>query len=127
MTFRLVDSLSWIVKTDRGPSDHLIALEAVTELGPVDLENSPVLRETLLTNAETDGWGAEDVAKDAVVEFLPVLVDPIEQRSKRLHRILRLVQQPLSLNPGRLGLPNVDSVGTLLLPLFEPFNLLPPA
>ena len=101
-------------------------MEAVTEFGPVDLENSPVLRETMFSDAETDGWGAEDVAEDAVVQFLPVLFDLIEQRSKCLHRVLGLVQQPLSLDPGCLCLLNVDSVGALL-PLHEPFNLLPPA
>ena len=56
--------------------------------------------ETLLTDAETDGWGAEDVAKDTVVEFVPVLIDLVEERSKCLHRLLRLVQQPLGRNPG---------------------------
>jgi hypothetical protein len=29
------------------------------------------------TDVETDGWGAEDVAKDAVAEFLPVPLDLI--------------------------------------------------
>ncbi len=105
---------------------HLVALEAVTELGAVDLENSPVLREVMFTDAESDGWGAEDVAEDAVVEFLPVFLDFIEQHSKRLRRLLRLVQQHLSLNPVRLSLLNVDSVGALL-PLLESFNLLLPA
>jgi len=105
---------------------HLIALEAVTELGAVDLENSPVFRETMFIDAESDGWGAEDMAEEAVVEFFPVLIDLIEQHSKCLHPLSRLVQQPLSLNPGRLSFLDVDSVGAVL-PLLEPFNLHPPA
>jgi hypothetical protein len=66
------------------------------------------------------------VANDTVVDFLPLIVDLIEQPSKFLHRLLRLVQQPLSLNPTRLSLRSVGSV-VALLPLLEPFNLLPPA
>ena len=80
----------------------------------------------LLTNTKTGGWGVEDAAKDAVAKFLPVLVDLIEQHFKCNHHHLSLVQQPLSLNPGCLGLHNVDSLGALL-PLLKPFNLLPPA
>jgi hypothetical protein len=79
----------------------------------------------LLTDAETDGWGSEDVTKDAVIELLPVLVDLTEQRYKCHHRLLRLGQQPLGPNPGPLGLLNIDNVGDLL-PLLEPFNPLPP-
>ena len=66
------------------------------------------------------------MAENAVVEFSPVLFDPIEEHSKGFYRLLCLVQQPPSLDPGRLSLLNVDSVGALLL-LLEPFNLLPPA
>jgi hypothetical protein len=80
----------------------------------------------MFTDAESDGWGVEDIAEDAVVEFLPVLIDLIEQHSKCLYRPLCLVQHPLSLNPGRRSLLNVDSVGASL-PLLELFNLLPPA
>jgi len=54
-----------------------ISLEAVTELGLVNLENFPVLCEALFTEIETHGWGAEDVTKDTVVGFLPVLIDLI--------------------------------------------------
>ena len=36
---------------------NLIALEAVTKLGMVDLENSPVLHETMFTDVESNGWG----------------------------------------------------------------------
>ncbi len=64
------------------------------------------------TDAETDGWGAEDVSKDAVDGFFPVLVDPIEQRSK-CSRSRGLVEQPLSLDPGRLCLLSVDNVVVL--------------
>ena len=71
----------------------------------------------VLTDAERDGWGAEDVTKDAVVEFFPVLIDTIEQCCKCLHRVLRIAQQSLSLNPGCLNLLNVDSV---VAPLLEP-------
>ena len=46
----------------------------------------------LLTDAETDGWGVDDMANDTVVDFLPLLVDLIEQPSKFLHRLLRIVQ-----------------------------------
>jgi len=60
---------------------HFIALKAVIELGEVDLENSPVLCETMFTDAGGDGWGAEDMAEDAVVEFVPVLIDLAEQHS----------------------------------------------
>jgi hypothetical protein len=35
----------------------------------------------MFTEAEIDGWGVKDMAEDAVVEFLPVLIDPIEQHS----------------------------------------------
>ena len=80
----------------------------------------------MFTEAESNGWGTEDMAEDATVKFVPVLIDLIEQHPKRLYRLLCLVQQPLSLNPGRLSLLNVDSVGTPL-PLLEPFNPLPPA
>jgi len=111
--------VGWLKRTEV----HLIALEAVTELGAVDLENSSVLRETMFIDAESDGWGAEDIAEDAVVEFFPVLIDLIEQHSKCLHHLPRLVQQPLSLNPGHLSLLNVDSVGAVL-PLLEPFQRL---
>jgi hypothetical protein len=92
----------------------------------VDLENSSILYAMMFTNAESDGWGAEDMAKDAVVEFLPVLIDLLEQQSKCLHRPLRLVQQSLNLDPGCLSLLNVDCVGALLS-LLEFFNLLSPA
>ena len=34
------------------------------------------------------------MSKDAVDGFFPVLVDPIEQHSKCLHRVLGLAQQP---------------------------------
>jgi len=34
-----------------------------------------VLRETMFTDAESDGWGAEHTAEDAVVEFLPAFID----------------------------------------------------
>ena len=60
---------------------HFIVLETVAELGPVDHENPPILREMLLPDAETDGRGVEGVANDTVVDFLPLLVDPIEQPS----------------------------------------------
>jgi len=36
--------------------------------------------------------GAEDVVNDTAVDFLPLLVDLIEQPSKFLHRLLCLVQ-----------------------------------
>ena len=85
----LVNGLSRTVKRTE---IHFIALKTVTELGPVDHENPPIFREMLLTDAETDGWGAEDVANNTVVDFLPLLVDPIEQPFKFLHRLLRLVQ-----------------------------------
>jgi hypothetical protein len=99
-------------------------LEAVTELGPVDLENSPVLRETTFTDAETDSWGAEDMSKDAVDGFF---VDPIEQRSKCLHRVLGLALQPLSTESQSASAfsASTDSVGALL-PLHELYNLFPP-
>src|ERR1700722_6783941 len=67
-------------------------LVRLVRLGAVDLENSPVFREMMLTDAESDGWGAEDMAEDAVVEFFPVLIDLIEQHSKCLHRLLHLLQ-----------------------------------
>ena len=104
---------------------QLIAFEAITELGPIDLENSPVLRETVFTNTKTDGWRAEDVAKDMVTKYFPVLVDLIEKCCECLHCVLGLVQQPLSLDPGCLCLLSANSVGTLL-PLHEIFNLSPP-
>ena len=95
-------------------------MEAITELVLVNLENSPVFCEVMFTDTETDSWGAEDVAKDMVVEFFLVIVDPIEQCSKCLHCILGLVQQPLSLNPGLLCLLSIDSVGTLLPVCYSP-------
>jgi len=67
-------------------------LVRLVRLGAVDLENSPVFREMMLTDAESDGWGGEDMAEDAVVEFFPVLIDLIEQHSKCLHRLLHLLQ-----------------------------------
>jgi hypothetical protein len=79
----------------------------------------------MFTDAESDGWGVEDIAEDAVVEFLPVLIDPIEQHYKCLYRPLCLFQHPPSLNPGRRSLLNVDGVGAPL-PLLELFNPLPP-
>lgn len=69
-TFRLVD-VSRTVNTYRGSSYYP---ESPYRACPVDVENPPVLRETMFTDAETDGWRAEDVTKDAVTEFLPVLV-----------------------------------------------------
>ena len=54
---------------------HLIALEAITKLGLVNLENCPVFCEKFLTNAMGDGWGAEDVAKDVVFRSPLVIVD----------------------------------------------------
>ena len=59
---------------------------------------------------------ARRVANNTVVEKFPVLFDSIEQRFRCLCRVLGLVQKLL----------NIDSVGALL-PLHEPFNLLPPA
>lgn len=66
------------------------------------------------------------MAKDAVVEFLPVLIGLFEERCKCLCGLRRLIQHLLSLDPGRLGLLDVESVGTLLV-LLECFNLIPPA
>ena len=103
---------------------QLIALEAVTELGPVDLENPPVLREMMFTNAKSDGWGAEDVAKDTVVEFFPVLVDPIKQSSKCLHRVLGLVQRPAT-SESRSGPLLPSQCRQCWCP--SPSNLFPPA
>ena len=80
----------------------------------------------MFTDTESNGWGVEDMAEDAVVEFLPVLIDLIEQHSKCLYRPLCLVHQPLGLNPDRPSLLNVDIVGAPF-PLLEVFNLLPPA
>ena len=33
----------------------------------------------MFTDAKSDGWGAEDMAEDTLVEFVPVLLDLIEQ------------------------------------------------
>ena len=73
MTFRLVDCLNRVVKRTEV---HFIALKAVIELGEVDLEHSPVLCERMFTDAGGDGWGAEDMAEDAVVGFVPVCSSP---------------------------------------------------
>ena len=66
-------------------------MEAVPELSPVNLENSPILREIMFTDTKTDSRGAEDFANDSVVRFLRVLVDSFEKRPKRLYRDLGLV------------------------------------
>ena len=67
------------------------------------------------------------MAKDAVVEFLPVIVDLMEQHSKCLYCPLCLVQHPLSLNLVSCSLLSINSIGAPR-PLLqvEPFNLLPP-
>jgi hypothetical protein len=57
--------------------------------------------EMLLTDAETDGRGVDDGAKDAIIESLPVPADLVAQCHRCIHRLLRIVQQPLSLNPVR--------------------------
>ena len=104
MMFRLV-----LVGWSRHTEVYLIVLEAVTKFGMVDLENFPILHKMMFTDAESDGWGA-------VVEFFSVRFHLIEQYFKCLHRFVRFVQYPLSLNPCRLGLLNVDSVGISLNP-----------
>ncbi|KAF8804647.1 hypothetical protein BYT27DRAFT_7213787 [Phlegmacium glaucopus] len=57
--------------------------------------------------SNVSSWGVEDMAKDVVVEFVPVLIDPIEQHSIAFSA---LVQQPLSLNPGHSSLLSANSV-----------------
>ena len=58
--------------------------------------------------------------------FFSVLNNLIAEYSKYFYRLLRLVQKPLSLNPGLSGNLNVDSVSALFH-LLELFNLTPPA
>ena len=47
----------------------------------------------MLIDAESDGWGVEDMAEDAVVEFITVPIHLIEQRSKCLHCLVCLESQ----------------------------------
>ena len=91
---RLARSLGQIVKN--APRLYLVAYEAVAEPVAVDLENSIVLREATRPDDERDGWGAEEMAEDAVVGLAPVLIDLVEQLSECSHRCLRVVHQPLS-------------------------------
>src|SRR6266849_9083088 len=105
---------------------YLIALEALAELVAVDLKNTIIFREATRPDAESDGWGAEDMAEDAVVGLVPVLIDLVEQLSECIHRHLRIVHQPLSHDTHCPSLRNVGGVGALL-PTLEPSNLTPPA
>lgn len=98
-------------------------MEALAELVAVDLENTIIFRKAMRPDAESDGWGTEDMAEDAVIRLAPVLIDLVEQLSECIYRHLRFVHQPLSHDT---ICPSLRSVGALLSTL-EPSNLTPPA
>jgi hypothetical protein len=86
-----------------------IALEAITELGLVDLKNCPVLCEVLLADTEINGGGVKDAAKGLFIGFLPVLAYLFMQHLKCQVSICdslafstsaAAVPISLSLNPG---------------------------
>ena len=56
-----------------------VALEALAKLVAVDLENTIIFHEVMRPDAESDGWRTEDMAKDAVVGLVPVLIDLVKQ------------------------------------------------
>src|SRR6266849_4783321 len=51
---------------------YLVALEALAELVAVDLKNTIIFREATRPDAESDGWGAEDVAASKSQEPIAV-------------------------------------------------------
>ena len=98
----------------------------MTELVPAETGDPPIFSKTFFTNTEPDGGGADDVAKNAITDALPLLLDLIKQARKCRQRHLRVVQQCLSLGSLFLRLRNIVGVITLL-PLYETLDLLPPA
>ena len=91
--------MDWSYGYSKRTEVQLITPETVTKLRPVDQKDSPVLCEPMFTNTESNSWGAEDVAKNTVIESFSVSINPFEQRDKCLHRGLGFLQQRLSLNP----------------------------
>ncbi|KAG7087673.1 hypothetical protein E1B28_013621 [Marasmius oreades] len=89
-----------------------IALEARTELLHVEIDNGPILGKTMATNAESDGWGAEDLAKDEVAHFAPIIFDLMEELSMSSYGHLHGVQKRPS--PFFLSLSVVIAVLPLL-------------
>jgi hypothetical protein len=104
---------------------YLVAPEALAELVAVDLENTIILCEAMRPDPESDGWGAEDMAEEAVVGLSPVPIDLLEQPFQCIHRRLRVVHQPLIHDKIFPSLRNVGGVSALL-PTLELSNLTPP-
>ena len=101
-------------------------LEAITKLAAVNLKNPSWPQSSMkkmVAYTKINGWGVEDIAKDTVPEFLPILIDPMKQHTKLLDHPLCFFQHSLNLDPGLHDLLNINSVGAPL----KPFNLLSPA
>ena len=99
---------------------HHVALEVLpVDLRVVQLDESPVLREALITGTDGDWRGVEDMAQDAPALCAPGLRDRTVELVQSSRRLLRLRQRTLMLLP-RVSCLNVlplDSLPQSLKPV----------
>ena len=71
---------------------NTIALECVLELGTVELEHAPILREAFGTDVISKGGGNADVTDDAFLRVAPFLLDRLVEALEFFDLLVRLIQ-----------------------------------